>query len=65
MDLRISKKNAEYLKKAVAFYLMGCHDRETNQLDKEKMKLIGVTMDGLKGLLSIYENIDKQLKIKK
>ena len=64
MDLRISKKTAVFLQKAISFYFFGYMNRETGGLDKENMEVLEVTAKNLEDLSKLSKNIDKQLKTK-
>lgn len=60
MDLRISKKTARVLIKAISFYIVGCFDEENKEFDFENLKTLGATPESLFELHKLKEKIEKQ-----
>jgi hypothetical protein len=59
MNITVNKRTARAIKKAVYFTLVGCFKREGNELNKESIKIIGLTENEVIELCKFHTRLHK------
>ena len=59
MNITVNKQTATAIKKALYFTLTGCFKRETNELNKESIKIIGLTENEVIELCKLHTRLHK------